>query len=207
MLRITLAVIHLLALGVGLGAVYARARALRRLDGAPDTLQRAFAADAWWGVAAILWIGTGLWRALAGTEKASSYYWSNHLFLAKLGLLGVVLLLELVPMLTFIRWRRDAARGALPVAELLAPRGRRLARISDVQTLLVVAMVALAVMMSRGYGARGSAPPVHRGQRAMGGDAPVASSSRVEGDRRAARRRQPSSSATTSSIPGHPSRL
>lgn len=155
MLRITLAVLHLLALGIGLGAVYARARALHRLDAAPDAVRRAFAADAWWGVAALLWIGTGLWRALAGTEKASAYYWSNHVFYAKMGLLVVVLLLELVPMTTLIGWRRAVAAGTLPAPAALAPRARRLARISDVQTLLVVAIVVAAVMMARGYGASG----------------------------------------------------
>ena len=48
MLRIALAVIHLLALGIGLGAVYARARALHRVGTAADALGRAFVADSWW---------------------------------------------------------------------------------------------------------------------------------------------------------------
>jgi putative membrane protein len=160
MLRITLAVLHLLALGIGLGAIYTRARSLNALGSAPDALRRAFVADAWWGVAALLWIGTGLWRALAGTEKASGYYWSNHVFLAKMGLLLVVLLLELVPMVALIGWRRAAAAGTLPAPELLVPKGRRLARISDVQTLLVVAIVVAAVLMARGYGARSATAPV-----------------------------------------------
>lgn len=154
MLRITLAVLHLLALGVGLGAIYARARALHRIDSG-DAVRRVLAADAWWGVSALLWIGTGLWRAFAGTEKPSGYYWSNHVFYAKMGLLVVVLLLELVPMMAIIGWRRASAAGTLPAAAALAPRARRLARISDVQTLLVVAIVVAAVMMARGYGAAG----------------------------------------------------
>jgi putative membrane protein len=155
MLRIALAVLHLLALGVGLGAVYARARALAALSAAPDALRRAFAADAWWGVAAALWVITGLWRALAGTEKASGYYWSNHVFYAKMGLFLLVFVLELWPMTTLMRWRRAAAKGTLAPHETLAPVARKLARISDVQTLLLVATVVTAVLMARGYGSRG----------------------------------------------------
>ena len=155
MLRIALAVLHLLALGVGLGAIYARARSLNGLAGSPDAVRRVFVADAWWGIAALLWIGTGLWRALAGTEKPWGYYWSNHVFLAKMGLLLLVLLLELVPMITLIGWRRATAAGTRPEARALAPRARLLARISDVQTLLVIAIVVAAVTMARGYGAAG----------------------------------------------------
>jgi putative membrane protein len=154
MLRIPLAVIHLLALGIGLGAVYARARGLHRLSDGPEEIQRVFAADTWWGIAALLWIGSGLWRATAGTEKSPTYYWTNHIFYAKMGLLVLVLALEIWPMITLIRWRSAAKNGTLPPAAELGAVGRRLARVSDVQTLLIVAMVLAAVMMARGYGAR-----------------------------------------------------
>lgn len=46
-----LAAVHLLGLGIGLGAVYVRARALRgELD--RGGLRRALQADIWWAVAA-----------------------------------------------------------------------------------------------------------------------------------------------------------
>lgn len=77
MIRIALAVTHLLALGIGLGAIHGRGRALNALAADPGALRRAFAADSWWGIAAVLWIGTGLWRVLAGTEKTPSYYATN----------------------------------------------------------------------------------------------------------------------------------
>jgi putative membrane protein len=154
MLRILLAVLHLLALGIGLGAIYARARALNRVGRAPEALREAFAADTWWAAAAVIWITTGLWRAIAGTEKVSSYYWSNHVFYAKMGLLVLVLLLEVWPMVTLIKWRVAAAKQTLPSPEALGPTGRRLARVSDLQTLLIIAMVVAAVLMARGYGAR-----------------------------------------------------
>lgn len=158
MLRIVLAVAHLLALGIGMGAIYARARAMNAVGTAPDALRRASVADAWWGAAAALWIATGLWRALGGTEKAPAYYWTNHVFYAKMGLFLAVFALELWPMITLIAWRRrlGADGGAAFVASdaTVAPKARRIARLSDVQLLLLVGIVTAAVMMARGYGAR-----------------------------------------------------
>ncbi|HEU4699385.1 MAG TPA: DUF2214 family protein [Gemmatimonadales bacterium] len=146
-LRWSLAALHLLALGVGLGAVWARGRALRGpLD--REGAARVLAADAWWGVAALVWIATGLWRLLAGTEKATAYYVGNHLFWGKMALLALILVLELRPMLVFIGWRRRLARGTMP-----DPAGAgALARISVAQAVLVVLMVVAATGMARGYG-------------------------------------------------------
>jgi putative membrane protein len=150
-MRIPLAVLHLLALGIGLGAVYARGRALNRID-TMEGLRRAFLADSWWGVAGLLWISTGLWRLLAGTEKATSYYWHNHIFFAKMGLLALLLLLEIWPMVTLIRWRIGVQRGAPPSLAAIAPQAWRIARISDLQGLIVIGMVVAAVLMARGFG-------------------------------------------------------
>lgn len=146
-LRIVLATVHLLALGIGLGAVWARARALRGAVGAGE-VRRALTADAWWGVAAALWLTTGLWRLLAGTEKATEYYLGNHAFLGKLGLFVVILLLEIRPMLTMARWRRAVARGELPGTD--AARG--ISTISTIEAIIVVVMVAMAAVMARGLG-------------------------------------------------------
>lgn len=146
-MRWLLAAVHLLALGIGLGAVWARARALRGpLDAAG--LRRVFAADGWWGASAGLWILTGLLRAFAGYEKGASYYLHNHLFLTKMGLLLLILALEIAPMLGLIRWRAAAAKGTLPDTSG-APR---FARISTLQAVLIVLMVILATGMARGYG-------------------------------------------------------
>ena len=143
-LRWMLAAAHLLALGIGLGAVWVRARALRSdLDG--GALRRAFAADSFWGLAGALWIGSGLWRLLAGTEKSTGYYLQNHMFFAKIGFLVLLLLLELWPMVTLVRWRR----GVTPDVR----RARRIAGISYAQAALVVLMVFAATAMARGIGA------------------------------------------------------
>ena len=152
MLRIALAVLHLFALGFGMASIEARARAARRLE-SPNALRDVFIADSWWGFSALLWVSTGLWRWLAGTEKATEYYTTNHAFLAKMGLLVLILTLEIWPMVTLIRWRIGYRRSALPPMQILAPKGRQIARISMVQELLVMAMVVAAVLTARGYGA------------------------------------------------------
>lgn len=148
LLRITLALLHLLALGIGLGAIWARARALSgSLDRAG--LKRAFAADTWWGIAAVLWITTGLLRAFGGFEKGTAYYLQNEFFLLKMAVLLLILILEVWPMATLIRWRIADRRGET----LNLRRVPLLARISYVEAGLVVVMVLAATMMARGLGA------------------------------------------------------
>ena len=138
---------HLLGLGIGLGAVWARARALRGpLD--TDGLRRVFHADAWWGIAALIWISTGLVRMIGGLEKGTQYYLQNHVFWGKMALLLIILLLEIGPAVTLGRWRRQVASGTQPDT---APAGR-FARVSYAQAVLVVLMVLAATAMARGVG-------------------------------------------------------
>lgn len=151
MTMLLLAALHLLALGLGLGAVLGRAGALRDVPG-PAALRRALRGDAVWGVAGGLWLATGLWRWLGAVEKANAYYLSNGLFHAKLGLFVLVLVLEVWPMLTLIRWRRALARGARAEDLMAEPAARRIAALSTVQAVLVAGIVFLAVAVARGYG-------------------------------------------------------
>jgi len=148
MTRWLLAAVHLLALGIGLGSVWVRARLLGAptLDG--PTLRRALAADVWWAVAAILWVGSGLWRLLAATEKPTAYYLGNHAFWAKMALFAAILVLESTPIVTLGAWRRQLARGETP--DLRAAPG--LARTSYIQAVLVICMVLAATAMARGLG-------------------------------------------------------
>lgn len=148
MLQWTLAWLHLLALGIGLGAVWARGLALAgELDRA--ALRRVFLADNFWGAAAALWIVTGLLRAFGGFGKGAPYYLHNTAFLLKMALFIAVLLHEIRPMVTLIRWRARVSRGELPTDLAVA---RRLARISYIEAGLIVLMVLAATAMARGIG-------------------------------------------------------
>jgi putative membrane protein len=145
-LRLLVAVLHLFALAIGIAAVHARGRALRNL-GSADALSAVFHADNWYGVAAMLWIGTGLWRAFGGLEKGTAFYLSSHWFLGKMGLFALVLVLELMPMVTLIRWRMARRRGQLPDLR----RSALLARLSFAQVPLLLLMVLMAAAMARAY--------------------------------------------------------
>src|SRR6266850_613722 len=112
MLSALVSSLHVLALAIGLPAVFLRGRALKGpLDA--NGLRRLLAADNVWGIAALLWIVTGLLRAFAGLEKGADFYLHSPLFWTKMALFLVVLLLEIRPMITFIRWR--IKRGPYPV--------------------------------------------------------------------------------------------
>ena len=152
-LRITLATLHLLALALGLGAVFTRSAALHASPLTLRDARRAFKADAYWGIAALLWLVTGAWRLLGHTEKDTSYYYGNSAFTSKMACFALILLLELYPMLTLARWRKALRRGG----ESWRPdegTARRIAGIGHLEALIVIAMVVLATLMARGYGAR-----------------------------------------------------
>lgn len=141
--------LHLLALAIGLPGVYLRGRALRApLDAAG--MRRLFAADSAWGVAAVVWIGTGLLRAFAGLEKGTAFYLGSTLFWVKMGLLALLLALEAWPMATVIRWRVQVARGQTPDIS----RARTLFAVNHAEMAIVIAMVFVAAFMARGFGAR-----------------------------------------------------
>ena len=93
-------------------------------------------------------ISGGMQSGLAGTEKPTAYYLSSHAFFGKMGLLVGILLLEIWPMITLIRWRVLVARGSLPDPS----PATALARISYLQALLLIGMVLAATAMARGMG-------------------------------------------------------
>ena len=143
------AALHFLALGIGLPSVYLRGRALKgRLDA--EGLRRLFAADNVWGVAAALWIATGLLRAFGGLEKGTGFYLASRLFWLKLDLFLLVFVLEIWPMLTFIRWRRQRRRGEMPDTS----RARALYVLTHIEMALVVVIVFVATFMARGFAVR-----------------------------------------------------
>jgi putative membrane protein len=131
---------------VGGGAGGARGRALRGIvDGA--AIRRAFAADAGWGIAAVLWLATGLTRLFVGTEKSMEFYLRNPLFHLKMGLFLLVLVLEIWPMITLIRWRRAMGRNQTATFG----SAHRIARISNIEAFIIVIIVFVAAALARGY--------------------------------------------------------
>jgi putative membrane protein len=142
--------LHIFALTIGLPSVYFRGRALKGGPLDPEGLRRLFLADSLWGVAAFLWISTGLLRAFGGLEKGSAFYLASPLFWTKLGLFAAVLALEAWPMVVFIRWRAERRRGIMPNTS----SARTLYLLSHVEMALVVVIVFVASFMARGFGLR-----------------------------------------------------
>jgi putative membrane protein len=139
-----LSAIHILTLALGLGAVFMRGQALAwPLDDAG--WRWLLAADNAWGIAAGLWVASGLARLFFG-GKEPSFYWHNGFFWLKLTLFGLVFLLELTPMMTFIRVRSAQRRGgALPQFSVETFR-----RINAAEMALVIVIAFVAAFMARG---------------------------------------------------------
>ncbi|WP_421523416.1 DUF2214 family protein [Pseudomonas yamanorum] len=144
-----LAAVHLLAFAMALSAVLARGKALRNLvESEPSTVRRVLITDNIWGISALILLLTGGMRAFGGYEKGGDYYLHQPLFHVKMTLLVLILLLELAPMIRFIKWRIALARGA----HLDLHQASLFARISHLQALLVVLMMIAATGMARGVG-------------------------------------------------------
>ena len=139
-----LSAIHLLTLALGTAAIFSRGRALAgTLDEAG--WNRLLTADNAWGVAAVLWIASGIARVFFG-GKEPDFYWHNGLFWLKLSLFGIVFVLEIAPMTTFLRVRQARRqRKALPRFPLEVYR-----QINRVEFGLVVMIVFVAAFMARG---------------------------------------------------------
>jgi putative membrane protein len=139
--------LHVLALGIGLGAVFVRGRALRAVAaGEGAAVRSVLRADGFWGLAALLWLATGLARLFGQLDKGLDFYLYNGLFWTKMGLFVLILALEIAPMVTFIRWRVALGHGG-PID---TTRLGTLLRINDVQTGLVILIPFVAAGMTRG---------------------------------------------------------
>ncbi len=147
MISAIVSALHVLALAIGLPGVFLRGQALKGFLDA-NCLRRLFAADNVWGIAALVWVVTGLLRAFGGIEKGTQFYLSSTLFWTKLVLFVAILILEVWPMLTFIRWRIQLRRGQLPDTS----RARVFYALNHMEMTLVVLIVFVASFMARGFG-------------------------------------------------------
>lgn len=144
-LRYIIATIHILTFGLGAASIWMRARALRKLKD-ESGLKDVFLADNLWGIAAFLWLLTGLWRAFGGLEKGSDYYLGNVAFLVKMSLFILVFVFELRPMIILIKWRsRQRRKESIDIS--IAPS---LARTSYIELLLLIPIASMATAMARG---------------------------------------------------------
>ncbi len=141
-----LAAIHLLAFALGFWAVLARGAAFSRLATGVGEAKRVLLADNLWGIAALVLLVTGGMRAFGGFEKGTDYYLHQPLFHLKMTLFVLILLIELAPMITLVKWRIALARGKV----IDTGRAKLYARISHVEALLLVLMVIAATGMARG---------------------------------------------------------
>lgn len=111
-----------------------------------DGLSDVFKADNLWGLAAALWIFTGLFRAFGGLDKGTDYYLNSTAFLLKMGLFLLVFMIEIKPMITFIKWRSKKKKGV----EIDLSESHSLMISSQIELALLAIIILLAVAMARG---------------------------------------------------------
>lgn len=139
-----LSAVHLLSLALGLGAIVWRGRAMGSLRN-EGQWQNVLAADTAWGIAAGLWMASGIARVFYG-GKSPRFYTHNQFFWIKMALFAVVFLLELAPMIAFRRVRAARRRHQPPPQVPL----KLFQRINTVEIALVIVMVVVAAFMARG---------------------------------------------------------
>lgn len=140
-----LAAVHLLAFGLGFWAVLTRSTNFRRLAAGLGEVRSVLIADNVWGICALILLITGGMRAFGGYEKGTDYYLHQPLFHLKMTLLVLILLLEVAPMLTLIKWRVALARGTA----IDTGRATLFSRIGHGEALLMLLMVIAATGMAR----------------------------------------------------------
>jgi putative membrane protein len=87
-------------------------------------------------------------RVFGGFEKGADYYLHEPLFHVKMTLLVVILVLEVPSMLALMRWRAALRKKAPPDLR----RARYYARLSVIQSVVLILMVFAATGMARGIG-------------------------------------------------------
>ena len=142
------AYLHLLAAGLAAAMLLVEYWLLKR---PVDRIQARLlgAADLTWLLALIAALATGLARA-GHFGLGPGYYLSNHLFLLKLGVFGVLAATAIAATLQFVRWNREARN-----APVFAPLTREVERVRAVIALelgLFVLLPFLSVLAGRGFG-------------------------------------------------------
>ena len=137
--------IHMVGLGLAFLGLVQRFHA-----SGEKRLSAVFGADNIWGVSAILLLSSGLMRAFGGYEKGSAFYLHNTAFYLKLSFFFIIFILEIFPMVTLIRWRIAVARNLPPAADEVHRKLHWIRKISLVQGVLLITLIAMATVMARG---------------------------------------------------------
>lgn len=141
-----LAAFHYLAIGLGFSGLVLRMMELKYAT-AGSSIKRIMTGDTLWGIAFLLWVVTGLSRAFLGYEKGTPYYMQSHWFWLKMTVFVVILLLELKPMITLIKWRMQK-KASIDAGDLETTRKMYL--ISHVELGFLAFMPIIASIMARG---------------------------------------------------------
>ena len=144
------AAIHVLSLVLGVTALVRRAAAIEVVRSTRDEAQlsRVFLWDNVYGGVAVVWLGSGLYRAFGGLEKGAAYYLGNHVFWLKMLALVVLLAAEAFIAVRLVRYRIERSKKQpLDLTPLEA-----LLRLHRVEWALVLVIVISAVFMARGIG-------------------------------------------------------
>ncbi|MFO0555900.1 MAG: DUF2214 family protein [Polyangiaceae bacterium] len=137
--------IHLLGVSGAVAFSVLRLVALRRRD-----VEGIRFADNGNGLAAILLYGAGLYRLFGELEKPVAYYTANHVFWLKMGLLGVIAVLEAYPQYVVFPWHMRAARK-LPI-EPKPGQIERVFKFAAWQMPCLVGIIVCASLMAHGIG-------------------------------------------------------
>ena len=107
-------------------------------------------ADGIYGLASIMVLITGFLRVIY-FAKGWDYYFSNDIFLIKLGLFIVVGLLSIYPTRVFLRWRKELKENN-EFLEVDPAVANRIILILRLEAFLVFLIPLLAAFMARGIG-------------------------------------------------------
>jgi putative membrane protein len=137
--------LHVLGISLGFATLIWRDRAMKAAQrGGP--LEEVFTADNISGLAAMLILGTGLWRFYGALQKPTDWYMKEYAFHAKMTLFGLGFALELTPMITFIQWRGRLKKGL----EIDRSKLGRLRKFNAAEGVVYVAIMFTAAIMARG---------------------------------------------------------
>lgn len=115
-----------------------------------ETAKRIQRADRIVGIAATLVLVFGLLRVFY-FEKGSEYYFSNTIFLIKLGLFVAAALISLYPTIQFFRWNSELSQDIAP--DLTTAAVKRLKSVIHWELMLIGGIMLCASLTAKGIGA------------------------------------------------------